>query len=68
MIPYFRLDSLGIGDTQSEDELHDLDLEMDPPNWQQLVSRDILQGLKPHEIKQQEVIHGKNVSSVTRLI
>ncbi|XP_056397874.1 rho guanine nucleotide exchange factor 12 isoform X4 [Hyla sarda] len=52
-----KLDSLGIGDTQSEDELHDLDLEMDPPNWQQLVSRDILQGLKPHEIKQQEVIH-----------
>ncbi|XP_044148492.1 rho guanine nucleotide exchange factor 12 isoform X1 [Bufo gargarizans] len=52
-----KLDSLGLGDTQSEDELHDLDLEMDPPNWQQLVSRDILQGLKPHEIKQQEVIH-----------
>ncbi|XP_075696212.1 rho guanine nucleotide exchange factor 12 isoform X3 [Rhinoderma darwinii] len=55
--PSRKLDSLGIGDTQSEDELHDLDLEMDPPNWQQLVSRDILQELKPHEIKQQEVIH-----------
>ncbi|KAM3923375.1 rho guanine nucleotide exchange factor 12 isoform 2-T2 [Leptodactylus fuscus] len=51
-----KLESLAIGDTQSEDE-PDLDLEMDPPNWQQLVSRDVLQGLKPHEIKQQEVIH-----------
>ncbi|CAN2387893.1 rho guanine nucleotide exchange factor [Pristimantis euphronides] len=55
--PSRKLDSLAVGDIQSEDELHDLDLEMDPPNWQQLVSRDILQGLKPHEIKQQEVIH-----------
>ncbi|KAM5132394.1 rho guanine nucleotide exchange factor 12 [Mantella aurantiaca] len=52
-----KLDSLGLGETQSEDELYDLDRELDPPNWQQLVSRDILQGLKPHEIKQQEVIH-----------
>ncbi|XP_072011728.1 rho guanine nucleotide exchange factor 12 isoform X2 [Engystomops pustulosus] len=55
--PLRKLDSFGIGDAQSEDELHDLDLELDPPNWQQLVSRDVLQGLKPHEIKQQEVIH-----------
>ncbi|XP_018423094.1 PREDICTED: rho guanine nucleotide exchange factor 12 [Nanorana parkeri] len=52
-----KLDSMGLGETQSEDELYDLDQEMDPPNWQQLVSRDILQGLKPHEIKQQEVIN-----------
>ncbi|XP_069597884.1 rho guanine nucleotide exchange factor 12 isoform X3 [Ranitomeya imitator] len=52
-----RLDGLGIGDIQSEDEHLDLDLEVDPPNWQQLVSRDVLQGLKAHEIKQQEVIH-----------
>ncbi|XP_063799573.1 rho guanine nucleotide exchange factor 12 isoform X2 [Pseudophryne corroboree] len=55
--PSRKLDSMGLGETQSEDELYDPDLEMDPPNWQQLVSRDILQGLKPHEIKQQEVIH-----------
>ncbi|XP_066462179.1 rho guanine nucleotide exchange factor 12 isoform X2 [Eleutherodactylus coqui] len=55
--PPRKLDSLGFGDTQSDDEHHDQDLEMDPPNWQQLVSRDVLQGLKPHEIKQQEVIH-----------
>ncbi|KAM4016384.1 rho guanine nucleotide exchange factor 12 isoform 2-T3 [Anomaloglossus baeobatrachus] len=52
-----RLDGLGIGDIQSEDEHLDLDLEVDPPNWQQLVSREVLQGLKAHEIKQQEVIH-----------
>ncbi|XP_072283241.1 rho guanine nucleotide exchange factor 12 isoform X2 [Pyxicephalus adspersus] len=52
-----KLDSLGLGETQSEDELYDFDREMDPPNWQQLVSREILQGLKPHEIKQQEVIN-----------
>ncbi|XP_075046770.1 rho guanine nucleotide exchange factor 12 isoform X2 [Mixophyes fleayi] len=55
--PSRKLDSMGLGETQSEDELYDPDLEMDPPNWQQLVSKDILQGLKPHEIKQQEVIH-----------
>ncbi|XP_077313498.1 rho guanine nucleotide exchange factor 12 isoform X4 [Lithobates pipiens] len=52
-----KVESLTLGETQSEDELCDLDREMDPPSWQQLVSRDILQGLKPHEIKQQEVIH-----------
>lgn len=52
-----KIESLTLGETQSEDELCDLDREMDPPSWQQLVSRDILQGLKPHEIKQQEVIH-----------
>ncbi|XP_053547565.1 rho guanine nucleotide exchange factor 12 isoform X2 [Bombina bombina] len=52
-----KLDSLVLGDTHSEDELYDPDLEMDPPNWQELVSREILKDLKPHEIKQQEVIH-----------
>ncbi|KAM4651196.1 rho guanine nucleotide exchange factor 12 isoform 2-T3 [Discoglossus pictus] len=52
-----KLDSLALGDIQSEDELYDPDLEMDPTNWQELVSREILQSLKPHEIKQQEVIH-----------
>ncbi|XP_030076219.1 rho guanine nucleotide exchange factor 12 isoform X2 [Microcaecilia unicolor] len=52
-----KLDSVGFGDIQSEDELYDFDMETDPPNWQQLVGREVLRGLKPHEIKQQEVIH-----------
>ncbi|KAM9299421.1 rho guanine nucleotide exchange factor 12 [Gastrophryne carolinensis] len=55
--PNRKLDVPGFSEAQSEEELHDLDLEMDPPNWQQLVSRDILQHLQPHEIKRQEVIH-----------
>ncbi|XP_031761047.1 rho guanine nucleotide exchange factor 12 isoform X4 [Xenopus tropicalis] len=55
--PFRKLDSLVVGDTQSEDEHHEIDKEQDPPNWQQLVSKEILQKLKPHEIKQQEVIH-----------
>nr|XP_033773720.1 rho guanine nucleotide exchange factor 12 isoform X2 [Geotrypetes seraphini] len=52
-----KLDSVGFGDIQSEDELYDFDVETDPPSWQQLVGREVLRGLKPHEIKQQEVIH-----------
>ncbi|XP_067420980.1 rho guanine nucleotide exchange factor 12 isoform X2 [Emydura macquarii macquarii] len=52
-----RMDSVGFGDIQSEDELFDFDTETDPPNWQQLVSREVLQGLKPYEIKRQEVIN-----------
>ncbi|XP_053307478.1 rho guanine nucleotide exchange factor 12 [Spea bombifrons] len=44
--PFRKLDSVVV-EGQSEG----------PPNWQQLVSREILLGLKPHEIKQQEVIH-----------
>ncbi|KAM4702657.1 rho guanine nucleotide exchange factor 12 isoform 2-T2 [Rhinophrynus dorsalis] len=55
--PFRKLDTLVLGDTHSDDEPCDLDQEVDPPNWQQLVSREILQGLKPHEIKQQEVIN-----------
>ncbi|KAM8927090.1 rho guanine nucleotide exchange factor 12 [Pelodytes ibericus] len=55
--PFRKLDSLGFIEGQSEDEFYDMGLEADPPNWQQLVSREILLGLKPHEIKQQEVIH-----------
>uniref|UniRef100_A0A8C3P6B5 Rho guanine nucleotide exchange factor 12 n=1 Tax=Chrysemys picta bellii TaxID=8478 RepID=A0A8C3P6B5_CHRPI len=53
----FRMDSVGFGDIQSEDELFDFDTETDPPNWQQLVSQEVLLGLKPHEIKRQEVIN-----------
>ncbi|XP_042327797.1 rho guanine nucleotide exchange factor 12 isoform X2 [Sceloporus undulatus] len=52
-----KMDSVGTGDNQSEDELFDFDLETDPPNWQQLVSREVLLGLKPSEIKRQEVIN-----------
>uniref|UniRef100_A0A452VFZ6 Rho guanine nucleotide exchange factor 12 n=1 Tax=Ursus maritimus TaxID=29073 RepID=A0A452VFZ6_URSMA len=45
------------GESQSEDEQFENDLETDPPNWQQLVSREVLLGLKPSEIKRQEVIN-----------
>ncbi|XP_078055252.1 rho guanine nucleotide exchange factor 12-like [Mustelus asterias] len=40
-----------------EDQTHQSDVEQDPTNWQQLVSQDTLSGLKPHEIKRQEVIN-----------
>ncbi|KAM7137814.1 rho guanine nucleotide exchange factor 12 isoform 5-T5 [Macrochelys suwanniensis] len=52
-----KMDSVGFGDIQSEDELFDFDTETDPPNWQQLVSQEVLLGLKPYEIKRQEVIN-----------
>lgn len=52
-----KTDSVGFGDIQSEDELFDFDTETDPPNWQQLVSQEVLLGLKPYEIKRQEVIN-----------
>lgn len=57
--PPIRIDSVGFADVQSEDELYDFDMDMDPPNWQQLVSREVLMGLKPYEIKRQEVINGE---------
>ncbi|ETE57927.1 Rho guanine nucleotide exchange factor 12 [Ophiophagus hannah] len=49
--------NVSAGDVQSEDELFDFDMETDQPNWQQLVSREVLLGLKPSEIKRQEVIN-----------
>nr|XP_048683630.1 rho guanine nucleotide exchange factor 12 isoform X3 [Caretta caretta] len=55
--PFRKMDSVGFGDIQSEDELFDFDTETDPPNWQQLVSQEVLLGLKPYEIKRQEVIN-----------
>ncbi|NXY87318.1 ARHGC factor, partial [Alcedo cyanopectus] len=55
--PFRKTDSVGFTDVQSEDELYDFDVDMDPPNWQQLVSREVLMGLKPYEIKRQEVIN-----------
>ncbi|XP_069903381.1 rho guanine nucleotide exchange factor 12 isoform X8 [Oryctolagus cuniculus] len=55
--PVRKFDSIAFGESQSEDEQFENDLETDPPNWQQLVSREVLLGLKPCEIKRQEVIN-----------
>uniref|UniRef100_W5M213 Rho guanine nucleotide exchange factor 12 n=1 Tax=Lepisosteus oculatus TaxID=7918 RepID=W5M213_LEPOC len=53
-----RMDTLSGGEVQSEDDqCYEIDAELDPPNWQQLVSREVLAGLTPHEIKRQEVIN-----------
>ncbi|XP_037318641.2 rho guanine nucleotide exchange factor 12 isoform X1 [Pungitius pungitius] len=51
-----RLEGLGAADVQSEDD-QGTDSEHDPPNWQQLVGREILAGLRTQEIKRQEVIN-----------
>nr|XP_033486890.1 rho guanine nucleotide exchange factor 12 isoform X2 [Epinephelus lanceolatus] len=51
-----RLEGLGATDVQSEDD-QGTDSEHDPPNWQQLVGREVLAGLRPQEIKRQEVIN-----------
>ncbi|KAM9853356.1 rho guanine nucleotide exchange factor 12 isoform 2-T2 [Aulostomus maculatus] len=51
-----RLEGLSAADVQSEDD-QGTDSEHDPPNWQQLVGREVLAGLRPHEIKRQEVIN-----------
>ncbi|XP_046874116.1 rho guanine nucleotide exchange factor 12 isoform X8 [Hypomesus transpacificus] len=59
--PARRMDGLSgltSSDVQSEDDQgNEIECEQDPPNWQQLVSRDILAGLTPQEIKRQEVIN-----------
>ncbi|XP_014845659.1 PREDICTED: rho guanine nucleotide exchange factor 12 isoform X1 [Poecilia mexicana] len=49
-----RLEPLGIGDVQSED---DQGTDSELHNWQQLVGREVLAGLRPQEIKRQEVIN-----------
>ncbi|XP_075892146.1 rho guanine nucleotide exchange factor 12 isoform X4 [Nelusetta ayraudi] len=51
-----RLEGLGVFDVQSEDD-QGTDSEHDPPYWQQLVGREVLAGLRPQEIKRQEVIN-----------
>ncbi|XP_062341033.1 rho guanine nucleotide exchange factor 12 isoform X2 [Osmerus eperlanus] len=52
------LSGLTSTDVQSEDDQgNEIECEQDPPNWQQLVSRDVLAGLTPQEIKRQEVIN-----------
>lgn len=54
----FRLEGLAGPDVQSEDD-QGTDTEHDPLNWQQLVGREVLAGLRTHEIKRQEVINGE---------
>ncbi|CAB1348526.1 unnamed protein product, partial [Coregonus sp. 'balchen'] len=56
-----RLDGLGSTEVQSEDDQGGTDSEHDPLNWQQLVGREVLAGLRPHEIKRQEVINDDTV-------
>ncbi|XP_028428974.1 rho guanine nucleotide exchange factor 12 isoform X2 [Perca flavescens] len=51
-----RLEGLGAADVQSE-HVQGTVSEHDPPNWQQLVGREVLAGLRSHEIKRQEVIN-----------
>lgn len=53
-----RMELLSIGDVQSEDD-QGADAELEHPNWQTLVSREILSTLTPQEIKRQEVINGE---------
>lgn len=60
-----RLEGLGATDVQSEDD-QGTDSEHDPPNWQQLVGRDVLAGLRPQEIKRQEVINGEDIVNLFR--
>lgn len=51
---------------QSEDDQgSDVYSDVDPPNWQQLVGRDVLAGLTPHEIKRQEVINGSTLFHIS---
>uniref|UniRef100_A0A673KN67 Rho guanine nucleotide exchange factor 12-like n=1 Tax=Sinocyclocheilus rhinocerous TaxID=307959 RepID=A0A673KN67_9TELE len=50
--------NLQFEELQSEDDQgSDVYSDVDPPNWQQVVGRDVLAGLMPHEIKRQEVIN-----------
>uniref|UniRef100_A0A8C2IHT8 Rho guanine nucleotide exchange factor (GEF) 12b n=1 Tax=Cyprinus carpio TaxID=7962 RepID=A0A8C2IHT8_CYPCA len=51
-----RMEPLGSGEVQSEDD-QCAEVELEPLNWQTLVSRDVLSTLTPQEIKRQEVIN-----------
>ncbi|CAL8373209.1 unnamed protein product [Gadus morhua 'NCC'] len=51
-----RLEGLSGTDVQSEDD-QGTDSELDLLNWQQLVGKEVLAGLRPHDIKRQEVIN-----------
>ncbi|KAL2085937.1 hypothetical protein ACEWY4_019257 [Coilia grayii] len=53
-----RLGVMGSAETHSEDDQgSEMDLDLDRPNWQQQVSREVLASLTPHQIKRQEVIN-----------
>ncbi|XP_057180416.1 rho guanine nucleotide exchange factor 12 isoform X1 [Triplophysa rosa] len=51
-----RMELLSTGDVPSEDD-QGAEAELEYPNWQTLVSRDVLSTLTPQEIKRQEVIN-----------
>ncbi|XP_052413507.1 rho guanine nucleotide exchange factor 12-like isoform X2 [Carassius gibelio] len=51
-----RMEPLCSGEVQSEDD-QCAEVELEPLNWQTLVSRDVLSTLTPQEIKRQEVIN-----------
>uniref|UniRef100_A0A8C8LNJ2 Rho guanine nucleotide exchange factor (GEF) 12b n=1 Tax=Oncorhynchus tshawytscha TaxID=74940 RepID=A0A8C8LNJ2_ONCTS len=52
------MQGLGFPDVPNEDDLgNEIECKQDSPNWQTLVSREVLAGLTPQEIKRQEVIN-----------
>lgn len=53
-----RMELLSTGDVASEDD-QGAEVELECPNWQTLVSRDVLSTLTHQEIKRQEVINGE---------
>lgn len=54
------MQGLGCPDVPNEDDLgNEIECKQDSPNWQTLVSREVLAGLTPQEIKRQEVINGE---------
>uniref|UniRef100_A0A8C8F6F9 Rho guanine nucleotide exchange factor 12-like n=1 Tax=Oncorhynchus tshawytscha TaxID=74940 RepID=A0A8C8F6F9_ONCTS len=56
--PARRMQGLGFPDVPNEDDLgNEIECKQDSPNWQTLVSREVLAGLTPQEIKRQEVIN-----------
>eukprot|EP00063_Salmo_salar_P017668 XP_013992503.1 PREDICTED: rho guanine nucleotide exchange factor 12-like isoform X4 [Salmo salar] len=56
--PARRMQGLGCAGVPNEDDLgNEIECKQDSPNWQTLVSREVLAGLTPQEIKRQEVIN-----------
>ncbi|XP_023681939.2 rho guanine nucleotide exchange factor 12-like isoform X3 [Paramormyrops kingsleyae] len=56
--PVRKMDTTGPAEVESEDDQGgEVSSEPDPPNWQHLVGKEVLDGLTPHEIKRQEVIN-----------
>uniref|UniRef100_A0A673X3S4 Rho guanine nucleotide exchange factor 12 n=1 Tax=Salmo trutta TaxID=8032 RepID=A0A673X3S4_SALTR len=55
---HVRMQGLGCAGVPNEDDLgNEIECKQDSPNWQTLVSREVLAGLTPQEIKRQEVIN-----------